>query len=123
MTDAIPGWAELTALIGAEPTFADAPILDFSLTLQGDAKLVLRTYPLTAEGSYDPARPLIVVITMRGVEEVELDEFAPSAYLDELKIERVGSSWAVSLEPAYGMRGTVKAREVVVSSSLSEHDQ
>jgi hypothetical protein len=114
--DAIPGWADLIALVGAVPVFADAPILDFSISLTGDASLVLRTWVMCND-EYDYQQPVVVQIRMCELQAVELDEFAPTAVIDELKIERADPDWVVSVEPAVGLRGTLRARQITIQSS------
>jgi hypothetical protein len=114
--DAIPGWPELLALVGAEPAFADAHILDLHISLAGEASLTVRTFAMTDDRNFDYERPVIVEITMRGLEAVKLEDFAPASVLDELKIERLGLEWVISLDPCYGVGGTLRAREIVVHS-------
>jgi len=113
--DDIPGWTDLIALVGAVPVFADATILDFSISMAGNASIVLRTFAMP-NGEYDYEQPLVVELAMRELQCVELDEFAPTAVVGELKIERAGSDLVVSLEPAYGLRGTLRARQITVQS-------
>jgi hypothetical protein len=112
----IPGWTELVELVGAEPAFADAPILSLSITLSGEASLTIRTYAMPDGARYDYEKPIVIDIKMRCLEAVELDAFISTSVLDELKIDYDGSAWAVSLEPACGLGGKLRAREVTIHS-------
>ena len=115
-TPTVGGWRELVSWPGASPTFADASVQDFHLSLTGDASLVLRTFAMPDGANYDPGRPVIVTVSMNGVETVNLVEFAATAVLDELKFKRSGLSWRVSIEAAYGFHGSLIARNVSVAS-------
>jgi hypothetical protein len=122
--DIVPGWAELVAVVGAEPEFADAAILDFSVTVAGEASLTARTFVMPDGQNYDYDQALIVTIEMRGLEAIELDEFAPAgATIEELKIKREGSAWVVSLESAFGMHGTLRTRELMIRTARAKRSR
>ena len=112
----VEGWPELVNRIGASPAFADAAILDFGLTLAGDASLVLRTFAMSDGANYDYERPIIVTVSASRVQAVELQDFGPAAYVDELRIERSGDLWRLSLQAAAGLCGSLLAKDIKVGS-------
>lgn len=84
--ESLPGWRELRERVGMDPAFADAPLLGLQLTLSGEVTISLRTWSRDSQGAYIHDRPLVVTIRLAGVSELNLSHFAPSAFVDELRL-------------------------------------
>lgn len=111
----VPGGSDLCAWLGDIPYFGDTPLLDLKVTLDGHASVTLKTWPVDSGGRYIHEAPVLVTFSLEGLSHVEFDEFAASATLDQLVIERREDGFRLAWESAYGVQGLMEATQVTVS--------
>jgi hypothetical protein len=115
---AVAGAQDLYDWFGYWPAFHDAEIIRLHLNRTGFSSLALRTWQMTkeldGEGYYVLTKHVVVEFILSGVSGVALDGFNHQNVIRALTLERRKEGFRITLEPSYGLAGTIEADTVTL---------
>jgi hypothetical protein len=115
---AIDGARELYEWFGHWPGFHDAEIIRLHLNRRGSSSLVIHTWEMTKEldekGYYVPTKHVVVEFTLEGISELDLEGSSTQNVIFGLNIEKTETGFRMTLDPCYGLAGTIEATRIVV---------
>ena len=118
VTDEVPGTPELIKWFGYWPSFHDAEVLDLKLDRTGRSTVRVHTFEMTdqvnSQGSFTCTKHVIVSFILDGITDLHLDGFNGQNVISELHLRQTNEGYELSLEPCYGLEGTITAHRVCV---------
>lgn len=126
----MPGADSLVSWFGSWPTFHDAEVLGVQLNRNGQSwikvytwNMTSRTYEKDGKQYFILEKHAVVTFLLEGIEELELHDFSSQNVVSGLDIEREGEMFRMTLEPCYGLSGTIPASQVAVQMTSGELKQ
>ena len=117
-TDEVPGTLELIKWFGYWPSFHDGEVLDLKLDRTGCSTLRVHTWKMTdqvnSQGFYICTKHVIVSFVFAGVTDLHLNGFSGQNVISALHLCQTGEGYELTLEPCYGLEGTITANHVRV---------
>jgi hypothetical protein len=112
----IPGAKQLFDLFGYWPSFHDAEILQVHLDRTNESWLKIHTWETTKEldheGHFVLDKHVVVTLTLRDLEDLDLIGFNHQNVIFGLSISPGETGIEISLEACYGLAGTMIAKNV-----------
>jgi hypothetical protein len=106
----VRGAAELDNWFGYWPSFHDAEVLSLHLNRAGASFLTIHAWEMTKDvdesGFYVLDKHCVVELEFDGIRNLIFDGFNEQNVLLDLNIEKIESSFRVSLNPSYGVQGS-----------------
>ena len=129
-TPDIPGADSVVSWFGSWPTFHDAEVLRLQLNRKGQSWIKVytwnmssRTYEKDSKQYFILEKHAVVTFLLEGIVELELHDFSSQNVVFGLNIERHGGSFLMTLEPSYGLSGTILASHIAVQVTPGEVKQ
>lgn len=114
----VGGAAELEAWFGYWPTFHDAEVLSLVLERKGSSRLRVHTWHLTNQpdesGCYVLSKHIVVSFILENVTDCDLGAFNHQNVLSSLRLEREPQGYKLSLDPCYGLNGSIMTERVLI---------
>jgi len=120
----VPGFDRIVAYFGHWPSFHDAIVERFTLELNGESILHLRTWNTLPEtdpqGYFRTAQNGIVEFTISGLRSLELggSDLEAGCILFGLRIEVDGDAYRIELDPCLGIGGWLRCQSVSLGLRL-----
>jgi hypothetical protein len=118
VTDKVPGTLELIEWFGYWPSFHDAEVLDLKLNRTGCSTLRVHTWETTdkvnSRGSFLRTKHIVVSFVLDGIAGLHLNGFSGQNVISGLDLRQTGEVYELTLEPCYGLEGTITADHVQV---------
>jgi hypothetical protein len=116
----IPGGKALIDWFGHVPRFHDAELLEIGLSSQGESHLRIHTWQMTDKvdinGHLILDKHVVVRISLIGVTHVDLSDFnMMPGIIFGLEITEAEGEYALTWDASYGVIGTIRARQVLIS--------
>jgi hypothetical protein len=112
----IDGAEELHDWFGRWPSFHDSEIVGLHLNRVGPSSLVIHTWETTDKlderNYYILTKHVVVEFVLTDVSELELNGFSNQNVLFGLAIEKKDAGFRLSLDPCYGLAGTIEAKTI-----------
>lgn len=103
---------------GYWPSFHDAEVLRLDLNRSGSSFLAIHTWEMTREidkqGYYVHAKDVTVDFILDGISDLHLDGFSHQNVVGNIKIEKKGDGFLLTLWPCYGLAGSLEASKILV---------
>lgn len=123
----VSGGADLLAWFdGHVPSFHDAEIISVSLDRNGTvANLAIHTWEMTTDideaGYFINRKHVVVSFELSGATDLSLTGFNHQNVISGLSIEKMqNGSYSLSIEPCYGLSGSIEARTLRVTLEPGE---
>jgi hypothetical protein len=123
----IPGGTDLLAWFeGRVPSFHDAEVVSVLLDrTYGIARIAVHTWEMTEnidkEGYFINRKHVVVSFELRGVTDMSLTGFNHQNIIFSLSIQKLeNGSYSLSLEPCYGLSGSIEGRTLRVTLEPGE---
>lgn len=117
--DAIEGATELSAWFGGWPSFHDAEIVSLTLNRTGVSTLQVHTWRLRGEvderGFYVQEKHVLVTFRIEEILALTLSDFNRQNVIFGLDLGKTEYGFEITLDPCYGLSGTIGARRLSVS--------
>jgi immunity protein 50 of polymorphic toxin system len=114
--ESVAGAQELHRWFGYWPDFHDAEVVKFHLSLGAPSTLVVHTWEMTNEvdaaGFYKLIKHVIVEFTLGCVSSLNLQDPWEHSILLHLGINKTDAGFRLDLSSAYGLCGTIEAKEL-----------
>ncbi|MGO9085263.1 MAG: hypothetical protein ACLQBK_08565 [Candidatus Sulfotelmatobacter sp.] len=114
--ESIVGAHELHNWFGYWPDFHDAEVMKFHLDLGAPSTLAVYTWEMTnqvdANGFYELTKDVVVEFVLDGVTILNLQDPWEHSILLDLGISKTAAGFKLDLSSAYGLSGTIEAKEV-----------
>jgi hypothetical protein len=118
VTDEVPGTPELINWFGYWPSFHDAEVLDLKLDRTGRSTVRVHTWEMTdqvnSQGFFITTKHVIVSFAFDGVTDLHLKGFSGQNVISGLILRQIGENYELTLEPCYGLEGTITGHHVQV---------
>jgi Immunity protein 50 len=112
----VPGADDLLKWFGKWPSFHDAEVLGIELNRKGASCLRIHTWEMTkeidAKGYYVNRKHVVVSFFLENLKDVELAGFSSQNVVFGLTLTRVVGGFQLSLDPSYGVAGTLTAEKI-----------
>jgi len=129
LLQAISGAQQLFDWFGSWPSFHDAEVLSIELNRTGPSKLRVHTFRITDKvdesGHHVCDKHCIVTFILNQITVSKLAHFNHQNALSDLGLHLENDEFVFDLAPAYGVEGSIRAREVAIelSPGLPEDSQ
>ena len=129
-TPDIPGADSVVSWFGSWPTFHDAEVLGLQLNRKGRSWIKIyawnisrRTYEKDGKQYFILEKHAVVTFLLEGIVELEMHDFSSQNVVSDFDIERHGDAFLMTLEPCYGLSGTILASHIAVQVTPGEVKQ
>lgn len=127
-SEQIVGFARFIEWCGGWPWFHDAEVVRLELDRRGQSKLVFHVLggPRPAFGPRAdpkfsiPREDVTVTFILDGVEDLELSGFNHQNVISDLLLEQNDDRFRITLEPCFGLTGTIDVRTIQVEFQPSD---
>lgn len=114
----ITGAQELYDWFGVWPDFHDAEIINLHLNRCGSSHLAVHTWAMTKQidsrGYYELEKHLVVSFILDEVSALSLEGFNAQNVIFGLAIERIETGFRLTLDPCYGVSGSIEAKSISI---------
>ena len=118
MTTEFPGAEKVTQWFGQWPSFHDAEILELHLDRTGRSWIKIHAWNMTDQvdekDHYRLEKHAVVTFTLENVTGLQVDGFSSQNVIAGLEVERIAEGFRITLDPCYGLAGTLEAARVTV---------
>ena len=131
----MPLSAELKSINGAEelydwfgfwPSFHDAEVVKLHLNRRGASNLLIHIWEMTknvdSKGYYELVKHVVVEFTLEGVSALSLEGFSGQNVIFGLAIDRIEAGFRLTLDPCYGLSGSIVAQGVFIRFTPGKPD-
>src|SRR5580698_8298651 len=112
----ITGAQELYDWFGFWPGFHDAEVINLHLNRRGPSRLVIHTWEMTdrvdSKGHYELAKHVVVEFILKDVAALSLEGFSKQNVIFGLAIEKIEPGFRLTLDPCYGLSGSIAAESM-----------
>jgi hypothetical protein len=116
--NSIPGAAELVSWFGSWPSFHDAEVVNLTLNRTGVSTLKIQTWEMTDKideaGCFVNQKHVFVMFQMEEITSLALADFSSQNVIFGLGLSLVDHGVQISLDPCFGISGTIAARNVSI---------
>jgi len=125
---------ELNVIVGAQdlhdwfgywPRFHDAEIVSLHLNRRGPSSLLIHTWEMTNKvderGFYVLEKHVLVEFVLEDILELELGGFSNQNVVFGLDLKKKDAGFVLTLDPCYGLAGTIEAEKISIRLKPSKH--
>src|SRR6266571_6217124 len=130
----VPLTDELNVIVGAQdlhdwfgywPRFHDAEIVSLHLNRRGPSSLLIHTWEMTNKveerGFYVLEKHVLVEFVLEDILELELGGFSNQNVVFGLDLKKKDAGFVCTLDPCYGLAGTIEAEKISIRLKPSKH--
>jgi hypothetical protein len=114
----ITGARELYDWFGFWPSFHDPEVIKLHLNRRGPSCLAIHTWEMTkrvdSKGYYELEKHVVVEFILEDVAALSLEGFSKQNVIFGLAIDKIETGFPLTLDPCYGLSGTIEARSVSI---------
>jgi hypothetical protein len=114
----IEGAEKLYEWFGYWPRFHDAEVVSLHLNRRAPSSLIVHTWEMTNEvdkqGHYRSVKHVVVEFVIDGITALSINDFSIQNVIFGLSLEKKEAKFHLSLEPCYGLAGTLQAEDISI---------
>ena len=103
---------------GFWPSFHDAEVVRLHLNRRGFSKLAVHTWEMTknldSKGCYELVKHVVVEFILEDVSDLSLESFSGQNVIFGLAIDKIETGFRLTLDPCYGLSGSIVAQSVFI---------
>jgi hypothetical protein len=103
---------------GYWPKFHDAEVVSLHLDRREPSSLLVHTWEMTNKvddrGYYAMEKHVVVEFLLEEIAKLELHGFSHQNVIFGLDLEKQDEGFVVSLDPCYGLTGTIQAKKITI---------
>jgi len=122
----INGAQELYDWFGSWPSFHDAEVVKLHLNRSGRSALAIHTWEMTkrvdSKGYYELEKHVVVEFILEGISALSLEGFSGQNVIFGLAIDKIETGFLLTLDPCYGLSGSIAAESVFIRLTPGKPD-
>lgn len=122
----ITGAQELYDWFGFWPSFHDAEVIELHLNRRAPSCLAIHTWEMTnrldSKGYYELEKHVVVEFTFEDISALSLEGFGQQNVIFGLAIEKTEAGFRLTLDPCYGLSGSIAAERMSISLTPGKPD-